>query len=44
MKEQGGIDTRMVIRADGGPDPRRYNLPLLQKLQYYIPVQDTPML
>ena len=26
MKEQGGIDTRMVIRADGGPDPRRYNL------------------
>ena len=26
MKEQGGIDIKKVIRADGGPDPRRSNL------------------
>ena len=27
MREQGGIDIRMVIRTDGGPDPNRYNVP-----------------
>ena len=27
MREQGGIDVRMIIRADGRQDHRRYNLP-----------------
>ena len=44
MKEQGGIDIRMVIRADGGPDPRRYNLPTAPEMQYCFSVGDTPML
>ena len=26
MREQGRIDIRMVILADGGPDPRRNNV------------------
>ena len=43
MKEQGGIDIRMVIRANGGPDTADATFLLLQKLQYYFQVQDTPM-
>ena len=27
MRAQGGVDIRMIIRADGCPDPRRYNAP-----------------
>ena len=37
MKEQGGIDIRMVIRADGGPDPRRYNLPTAPEIAVLLP-------
>ena len=44
VKEQGGIDIRVVIRADGGPDPRRYNPPTAPEIEYCFPVQDTPML
>ena len=25
MQEQGASDVRMIIRPDGGPDPRCYN-------------------
>ena len=28
MKAQGGTDVRMIIRADGVPDPRRNNAPV----------------
>ena len=37
MKEQGGIDIRMVIRADGGPDPRRYKLPTAPEIAVLLP-------
>ena len=37
MKEQGGIDIRIVIRADGGPDPRRYNLPTAPEIAVLLP-------
>ena len=37
MREQGGIDIRMVIRADGGPDPRRYNLPTAPEISVLLP-------
>ena len=37
MKEQGGIDIRMVIRADGAPDPRRYNLPTAPEIAVLLP-------
>ena len=33
----------MVIRADGGPDPRRYNLHTAPEIQVLLG-QDTPML
>ena len=39
MKEQGGIDIRMVIRADGGQIPADTTFLLLQKLQYCFPVR-----
>ena len=37
MREQGGFDIRMVIRADGGPDPRRYNLPTATEIAVLLP-------
>ena len=32
MREQGGADVRMVIKADGCPDSRRYNAPTAQEI------------
>ena len=37
MKEQGGIDIRMVIQADGGLDLRRYNLPTAPEIVVLLP-------
>ena len=37
MREQGGADVRMVIKADGCPDPRRYNAPNAQEIAVILP-------
>ena len=37
MKEQGASDIRMIIRADGGPDPRRYNAPTAPEIAIIMP-------
>ena len=37
MNEQGRINVRMVIRADGDPDPRRYNLPTAPEIAVLRP-------
>ena len=34
---QGANDVRMIIRADGGPDPRRYNAPTAPKIAIIMP-------
>ena len=36
MKEQGASDVWMIIRADGGPDPRRYNVPKAPEIAVII--------
>ena len=37
MRAQGGVDIRMIIRADGCPDPRRYNTPSVQEIAVLLP-------
>ena len=37
MRVQGGIDIRMVFRADGGPDPSRYNLRTAPEIAVRLP-------
>ena len=37
MKEQCRIDIRMIIQADGGPDPRRYNLLTAPEIAVLLP-------
>ena len=37
MKAQGGTDARMIIRADGIPDPRRYNVPTAPEVAVIMP-------
>ena len=37
MKEQGGIDIRMFIRADGGPDAHRCNLLTSPEIAVLLP-------
>ena len=37
MREQGGTDVRMVIKADGCPDSRRYNAPTAQEIAVILP-------
>ena len=37
MKEHGGVDVRMTIRADGVPDPRRYNAPTSPEIAVIMP-------
>ena len=37
MRAQGGVDIRMIIRADGCPDPRRYNAPSVPKIAVLLP-------
>ena len=37
LGRKGGIDIRIVIRADGGPDPRRYNLPTAPEIAVLLP-------
>ena len=44
MTEQGGVDIRMVMRADGGPDPSRCNLPTAPEIAVLLPSSGTPML
>ena len=37
MRAQGGTDVRMIIRADGVPDPRRYNAPTAPEVAVIMP-------
>ena len=37
MRAQGGTDVRMIIRADGFPDPRRYNAPTAPEVAVIMP-------
>ena len=37
MRVQGGVDIRMIIRADGWPDPRRYNAPSAHETAVLLP-------
>ena len=37
MRAQGGTDVRMIIRADGVPDPRHYNAPTAPELAVIMP-------
>ena len=37
MRAQGGVDIRMIIRADGCPDPRRYNAPSAPEIAVLLP-------
>ena len=37
MRVQGGVDIRMIIRADGCPDPRRYNAPSAPEIAVLLP-------
>ena len=37
MRAQGGTDVRMIIRADGAPDPRRYNAPTAPEVAIIMP-------
>ena len=37
MRAQGVVDIRMIIRADGCPDPRRYNAPSLPEIAVLLP-------
>ena len=37
MREQGGADVRMVIRAEGALDPRRYNAPTAPEVAVIMP-------
>ncbi len=37
MREHGGADVRMIIRADGCPDPRRYNAPTAPEIAVIMP-------
>ena len=37
MRAQGGVDIRMIIRAYGCPDPRRYNAPSAPEIAVLLP-------
>ena len=37
MRAQGGTDVRMIIRADGVPDPRLYNASTAPELAVIMP-------
>ena len=37
MREHGGADVRMTIRADGASDPRRYNAPTAPEIAVIMP-------
>ena len=37
MREQGSSDFRMIHRADGCPDPRRYNAPTAPEIAFIMP-------
>ena len=37
MRAQGGVNIRMIIRADGCPDPRRYNAPYAPEIAVLLP-------
>ena len=37
MRAQGGVDIRLIIRADGCPDPRRYNAPSVPEIAVLLP-------
>ena len=37
MRDKGGVDVRMTIRADGAPDPRRYNAPTAPEIAVIMP-------
>ena len=36
MRDKGGVDVRVTIRADGAPDPRRYNAPTAPEIAVII--------
>ena len=37
MRQQGGIDIKMVIRTDGSPDPRRYDVSTAPEISVLLP-------